>query len=48
MKAGVSSTPGFFVNGVFLSGAQPEAAFEKIIDDELSAAKNQPALRASR
>ena len=47
-KAGVSSTPGFFVNGVFLSGAQPEAAFEKIIGDELSAAKNQPALRASR
>jgi protein-disulfide isomerase len=47
-KAGISSTPGFFVNGVFLSGAQPEAAFQKIIDDELRMAKNQPALRASR
>lgn len=47
-KAGISSTPGFFVNGVFLSGAQPEAAFEKVIDDQLRAVKNQPSVRASR
>jgi len=28
---GVSGTPGFFVNGQFLSGAQPIAAFEPLI-----------------
>jgi len=37
--AGVNGTPAFFVNGVFLSGAQPAAAFEKVIDDELAASK---------
>ena len=47
-KAGVSSTPGFFVNGIFLSGAQPESAFEKVIEDQLRTAKKQPAVRASR
>jgi protein-disulfide isomerase len=47
-KAGISSTPGFFVNGVFLIGAQPEAAFQKLIDDQLRAAKNQSVVRASR
>jgi protein-disulfide isomerase len=35
-KVGVSGTPGFFVNGVFLSGAQPQAEFEKIIDTQLA------------
>ncbi len=34
--AGVTGTPAFFVNGRFLSGAQPFSAFKKIIDDELS------------
>ena len=33
---GVSSTPGFFINGKFISGAQPAAVFEKAIDKELS------------
>jgi protein-disulfide isomerase len=33
----VVSTPGFFINGNFISGAQPAASFEKIIDEELSA-----------
>ncbi len=33
-KAGVSATPAFFVNGVLLEGAQPIAAFEKLIDAE--------------
>ena len=28
---GVSGTPGFFVNGTFLNGAQPLAAFEPLI-----------------
>ena len=35
-KVGVAGTPGFFVNGVFLSGALPPADFEKIIDNELA------------
>jgi protein-disulfide isomerase len=35
-KLGVAGTPAFFVNGVFLSGAQPEAEFEKIIDRQLA------------
>ena len=35
-KIGVAGTPGFFVNGVFLSGARPEADFEKIIDSQLA------------
>ena len=30
-KLGVSGTPGFFVNGTFLSGAQPLGAFEPLI-----------------
>jgi protein-disulfide isomerase len=33
---GVSGTPAFFVNGRFLSGAQPFEAFKKIIDEELA------------
>ncbi|MBL8019321.1 MAG: thioredoxin domain-containing protein [Leptospirales bacterium] len=32
---GVSGTPAFFINGRMLSGAQPQAAFEQIIDEEL-------------
>lgn len=36
MRAGVSGTPGFFINGVFISGAQPEATFEKIIQEQLA------------
>jgi predicted DsbA family dithiol-disulfide isomerase len=35
MKFGVSGTPAFFINGRFLSGAQPLEAFTKIIDEEL-------------
>ncbi len=31
-KHGVSGTPGFFVNGHFLNGAQPLAAFEPLIE----------------
>lgn len=44
-KAGVAGTPGFFVNGIFLSGAQPQAEFEKIIDNQLTLLRSQ---RASR
>jgi protein-disulfide isomerase len=36
-RFGVAGTPAYFINGVFMSGAQPQAEFEKIIDNELSA-----------
>jgi protein-disulfide isomerase len=35
-KLGVSGTPSFFVNGRFLSGAQPYASFASVIDRELA------------
>jgi protein-disulfide isomerase len=34
-RLGVSGTPAFFVNGRFLSGAQPFPAFKELIDQEL-------------
>ena len=37
--AGVNGTPAFFINGRFLSGAQPFEAFKRIIDDELELKK---------
>jgi protein-disulfide isomerase len=36
MHAGINGTPGFFINGVALSGSQPEESFAKIIDEELA------------
>ncbi len=33
---GVTGTPGFFVNGRFLSGAKPFAAFKTVLDEELA------------
>lgn len=33
---GVTGTPAFFVNGIFLNGAQPYSKFQAIIDRELS------------
>jgi protein-disulfide isomerase len=38
VRAGVSATPTFYVNGVPLIGVQTVGAFEKIIDSELAAA----------
>ena len=35
-QAGVSGTPAFFINGMMISGAQPEEAFRKLIDQELA------------
>ena len=35
-QEGVNGTPVFFINGVFLNGAQPESAFEKAIQDQLA------------
>jgi len=36
---GARGTPAFFINGRFLSGAQPFAAFQTLIDEELKKAK---------
>ena len=33
---GVRGTPGFLINGVFISGAQPIEVFEQIIDEQLA------------
>ncbi|MBM4343868.1 MAG: thioredoxin domain-containing protein [Deltaproteobacteria bacterium] len=38
---GVSGTPGFFVNGVSLSGAQPKEEFKKIIDEQIKKANDE-------
>ncbi len=35
-KLGITGTPTFFVNGRMLVGAQPIAAFQKVIDNELA------------
>ncbi len=35
-KLGVTGTPAFFVNGRFLSGAQPFASFKTLVDQELA------------
>lgn len=35
-KLGVQGTPAFFINGRFVSGAQPYAVFKQIIDEELA------------
>lgn len=43
IRAGVEGTPGIFINGILLSGAQPEAAFERIIQAELAASKSKRA-----
>jgi protein-disulfide isomerase len=34
-KLGINGTPAFFVNGIMLSGAQPEETFRRLIDREL-------------
>ena len=41
-KAGVTGTPGFFINGIALSGAQGQDAFARVIDDELARKSNRP------
>ena len=38
-KAGVNGTPAFFINGLQLSGAQPQEEFEALIDQELGTTK---------
>ena len=46
-KAGVNGTPGFFINGVFINGAQPKDAFTRVIDDELARKNNHPTASVS-
>ncbi len=41
IRAGVEGTPGIFINGILLNGAQPETAFEKVIRSELEAPKEK-------
>jgi protein-disulfide isomerase len=41
VKLGLSGTPGFFINGRLLSGAQPLEAFASIIDAELEQQQNR-------
>jgi protein-disulfide isomerase len=37
--AGVSGTPAYFINGIFISGAQPFEKFQQLIDEELKRVK---------
>ncbi len=39
-RLGARGTPAFFINGRFLSGAQPFPAFKALIDEELKKAKD--------
>lgn len=39
IRAGVMGTPGIFINGTQLSGAQLQPAFERVIESELAGAK---------
>jgi predicted DsbA family dithiol-disulfide isomerase len=34
-KLGVAGTPAFFINGKYLSGAQPYESFQKLVDEAL-------------
>ncbi len=45
LRAGVSGTPGFFISGVYLNGAQPETVFEQTIQEALSTAQSKPSAR---
>ncbi len=39
LKAGITGTPAFVINGTLITGSQPIEAFEKIIEAELAAAR---------
>ncbi len=45
---GARGTPSFFVNGRFLSGAQPVPAFKKLIDEEMGKANSKIAAGTPR
>jgi protein-disulfide isomerase len=36
IRLGITGTPGFFINGRFLSGAQPYAVFQQALDEMLT------------
>ncbi len=38
-QAGIRGTPGFTINGYFVSGAQPFPKFKKLIDRAMNEAK---------
>ncbi len=40
-RVGARGTPAFFINGRFLSGAQPFSAFEKVIEEEKAEARRR-------
>jgi protein-disulfide isomerase len=40
-KLAMNGTPGFFINGRFLGGAQPIEAFTKLVDEELARANKR-------
>ena len=40
-KVGINGTPGFFINGLEVSGAKPKDEFERVIDDELARKNNR-------
>jgi protein-disulfide isomerase len=41
-RAGVSVTPAFFINGVFIAGAESTSSFEAIIESELARRLSRP------
>jgi protein-disulfide isomerase len=47
-RFGVNGTPGFFINGVSLYGAQPQAEFEKIIDAALASTGHSTRVAVNR
>jgi protein-disulfide isomerase len=46
--AGVQGTPSFFIDGVFINGAQPFDTFKEMIDQELEKAKDKVASGVSK
>jgi len=47
MSYGVASTPAFFINGRYLSGAQPLESFTTVIEEELARGPAAPAVARS-
>jgi len=45
---GVTGTPGFFINGRLISGAQPYEGFAQVINEELAHAAQNPLTRSPR
>ena len=39
-RLGATGTPSFFINGIFLNGAQPVEAFERLIQEELAESRS--------